>query len=107
MGGENSKKFSAQLPVVYSHLKKKILSPTPTQAHWAKVQSGQGRVQILVKIGKNVKIATFGQVIPTFFVSKSFFGAQRRHDNDKTKFADWFLLVEMVEMKTISCPNKS
>ena len=30
----------------------KILGPVPTQAHWAQVQSRQGRVQILVKMWK-------------------------------------------------------
>ena len=28
---------------------KKFWGPAPAQAHWAQVQSGQGRVQILVK----------------------------------------------------------
>ena len=35
-----------------ANFEKKILGPAPTQAHWAQVQSGQGRVQILVKMWK-------------------------------------------------------
>ena len=33
-----------------ANFEKKILGPVPPQAHWAQVQSRQGRVQILVKV---------------------------------------------------------
>ena len=35
-----------------TNFEKKISGPAPPQAHWAQVQSGQGRVQILVKMWK-------------------------------------------------------